>query len=289
MRLSEEDCRAAFAKWLRTGFVTGVTRGDGVEYKFNPWHDPATGRFTFANTGVFHGGGGNATTDAMGRRPQRPKPDTPGRQRPRGWGDGGFTGGGGGRSGGGGATGPGWPDPPAHRKGPPAPPTRSMPAMAGSVAPSRRASAGDAERFREIVRNGYTYRIDSRGRTRRISGTLTLHRAPRSRSAQSRAGGADRRPGDDGGHYIARRFNGPAEAFNHFAQDGNFNRGRYRALEDEWARERTKGRNVVVKILPVFYERSSRPSVVDVSYWVDEQKKSVKFVNERQGGARGNR
>ncbi|MHA6723215.1 hypothetical protein [Sphingomonas sp. RS2018] len=38
----------------------------------------------------------------------------------------------------------------------------------------------------------------------------------------------------------------PTEAFNHFAQDATFNRGRYRSLEDEWARDKRAGRTVAV-------------------------------------------
>lgn len=43
------------------------------------------------------------------------------------------------------------------------------------------------------------------------------------------------------GHHIAARFNGPTEAFNHFAQDANFNRRGYRWLEDEWTRDKRAG------------------------------------------------
>jgi hypothetical protein len=89
-----------------------------------------------------------------------------------------------------------------------------------------------SEQFRTVVRNGYSYKIDSRERTRRVFGVLTVADASvRSRTSQRQAGGAERRASDDGGHYIAARFNGPSEAFNHFAQDANFNRGGYRVLE----------------------------------------------------------
>ena len=57
---------------------------------------------------------------------------------------------------------------------------------------------------------------------------------------------------DDGGHYIARRFNGPTDAFNHFAQNANFNRGGYRALEDRWAKAIRDGKKVRVKIIPFY-------------------------------------
>jgi hypothetical protein len=94
-------------------------------------------------------------------------------------------------------------------------------------------------------------------------------------------GEIQRRASDDGGHYIASRFNGPTEAFNHFAQDANFNRGGYRVLEDEWARDKRAGRAVAVKIVPRFDGTSVRPSVIDVWWTVDGEGKSLKFPNER--------
>lgn len=73
MEISADERRQAFSIWLRTGRLPRVKGADGIEIKFNPWHDPENGRFTFANTGRY-----------FGRR-----------------GSGGFTGGGGGSSGGG--------------------------------------------------------------------------------------------------------------------------------------------------------------------------------------------
>jgi hypothetical protein len=111
---------------------------------------------------------------------------------------------------------------------------------------------------------------------------LTVAEAPsRSRTSQRQAGGAERRITDDGGHYIAARFNGPTEAFNHFAQDANFNRGGYRLLEDEWAREKRAGRAVTVKIAPQFNGNSVRPSMINVWWTVDGKVKSLRFLNER--------
>lgn len=140
------------------------------------------------------------------------------------------------------------------------------------------------------MRNGYEYQIDGRQRIRRISGTLTLNsQQRRSRAAQSRAGGPDRRSSDHGGHYIARRFNGPTEAFNHFAQDASFNQGAYRALEDEWARAKRAGKHVTVKIVPVYDGSSERPSAIDVWFWIDGDKRSLRFPNERQEANRADR
>ena len=52
--LSHDTGRRAFALWLRTGKVpiADAASADGVELKFNPYHDPRNGRFTFAPGGV---------------------------------------------------------------------------------------------------------------------------------------------------------------------------------------------------------------------------------------------
>jgi hypothetical protein len=110
----------------------------------------------------------------------------------------------------------------------------------------------------------------------------------RSRISQSRAGGLERRTTDDGGHFIAARFNGPTAAFNHFAQDSNINRGKYRLLEDEWAREKRAGKRITVQIAPHFEGGSTRPSTIDVSWTVDGVEKSVKVPNERSEKRRAN-
>jgi len=246
-----------------------------VEVKFNPWHDPEDGQFTFANSGRYFGS----------------------------WLRGGFTGGGGGRFGGGGATGT-W-DAADKRAKPKASssqrsrtigrveaPPKIVPAPAPVPAgvPSPRASrqSTTAEKLRSVVRNGYEYQIDASGRTRRITGTLTMSETQlRSRRAQAQAGGVDRRTSDDGGHYIAARFNGPTEAFNHFAQDANFNRGRYRALEDQWARAKNGGKQVSGRIVPVYDGLSKRPSTINVWFSVDGALKSVRFSNEHREASLG--
>ena len=103
------------------------------------------------------------------------------------------------------------------------------------------------------------------------------------------AGGVDRRATDDGGHYVAPRFNGPTEAFNHFAQDANFNRGRYRVLEDQWARAMRAGKRVRVRIAPAYEGSSRRPSYLNVWFWIDGKRQSLQFPNESLETARAKR
>jgi LysM repeat protein len=67
--------------------------------------------------------------------------------------------------------------------------------------------------WRRETKDGYDFHIDVAARTRRTSGALSLaEKAARSRRNQAAAGKPDRLASDDGGHYIAARFNGPATA-----------------------------------------------------------------------------
>ncbi len=309
MDIMDDARRRAFSVWLRTGRMPDLH--GPVEVKFNPWHDPQDGRFTFAGRGQFFAGGGRRRDPIEARtgtgiverdenRPsggsaprRREKPATPAQARtaarPGSWSGGGFTGGGGGSFGGAGASAT-LARPKEARRSPaprggagsavilkprgPVPVRQRPPAKAPTPLPA-------AEQRHDIVRNGYTFQIDGRGRTRHVSGSLTLASASvRSRTVQARAGGAERRRTDDGGHYIAARFNGPAEAFNHFAQDSAVNRGKYRAIEDQWARDKRTGKSVKVRIAPNYERSSVRPSVVDVWWETDGVRYSQKVSND---------
>ena len=255
MDISAGERRQDFSEWLRTGRAVR----NGVEFKFNPYHDPANGRFTTASGG---------------------------------WMGGGFTGGGGGSFGGGGASGS-WSSTgkPAKAPGNASPLPRPVPPVSAVVAatPVIQQRLQLAPNPRRVVRNGYEYRIDAEDRTTGVSGTLTLSGTQlRSGRIQAQAGGPDRRPKtDDGGHYIAARFNGPTDAFNHFAQDANFNRGGYRVLENQWADETKSGKQVTVRITPSYDGASKRPAAIDVWYSIDGNEKKRHFPNERQEKRRG--
>ena len=311
IQISDEQRRAAFRLWLRTGRLPSVNNPDDVELKFNPWHDPEDGRFTFAGAGRYFGQGhgdsgghGSAAAPSSLRRgpatsrhrpssganagggnaslPSSSSTQSGGQRRSPSdgsWRGGGFTGGGGGSFGGAGATSTApWSDP----SSPPRRPSGSGTTNGGTEPPEhRRPAAPGREQFGTKTSNGYNYEIDAAGRTRRISGSLTVaDKHVRSRSAQARAGGADRRPTDDGGHYIAARFNGPTDAFNHFAQDANFNRGDYRVLEDDWGRAKRAGKKVTVKIVPVYVGISKRPAAINVWFTIDGRLGSQQFSNE---------
>lgn len=340
MNMSVER-RRDFGIWMRTG--QWPLRGDfrKRELKFNRWHDPKDGQFTFSGAGRYYGPGSSRRSDGpnqaapkieyvndsrlrsistreevevwrtkelaeRGHLPEyrraieeqyrrylhqlahparnhttnaglsdRPTPSPPGRDSsPRR--EAGFSGGGGG-FGGGGASGE-WSAPSPQE-------VRDDRLSSEGRFRGRQGPTSFGDPWRHVARNGYLYEIDEQNRTRRVSGDISLNSAQgRSRSVQRAAGGPDRRAGDQGGHYIARRFNGPTEAFNHFAQDGNFNRSDYAKLEEEWAKAKRLGKNVRVKIVPVYEGSSQRPSVLNVWFWIDGVRKSARLPNESQGG-----
>lgn len=134
--------------------------------------------------------------------------------------------------------------------------------------------------WRRTTKNGYTFAIDPLERTRQVVGRIASNaNQGRSKTSQAKAGGSDRLPADHGGHYIARRFNGPTDPFNHFAQDRSFNIGEYRKLENEWAKADREGKTVRVRITPLFEGASKRPYQITVEYDVDKKYRHVGFPN----------
>lgn len=62
--------RRVFGVWLRTGHLPSPWP-DGIEVKFNPWHDPEDGRFTFAGPGHYYGAGGGEPANRRSDRAPR--------------------------------------------------------------------------------------------------------------------------------------------------------------------------------------------------------------------------
>jgi hypothetical protein len=262
--------RSSFDLFLRTGLKFRHPAGDRVEVKFNPWHDPDDGRFTFANQG-------NHFAKGAGQL------------------------GGGGSFGGGGATSrERWPidDPKGSPQG-----QRSGTSGTRSKPPFRPNSYGKGDEkhgrpvdapltrvfqradkpapLRVESKNGYRYGIDPSSRTLRVRGIVTADKPTeaRSKQAQAQAGGSDRLKTDDGGHFVAHRLNGPRDAYNHFAQDRNFNRSAYAKFENEIAKAATAGKKVVIEIDAVYEGASKRPSIIYVVYEIDGKRTSRLFPN----------
>lgn len=137
---------------------------------------------------------------------------------------------------------------------------------------------------RTMVRNGYKYEFDDKNRVIRINGDLVGNSVQgRSKISQLRAGGVDRLGTDEGGHFVGRRFDGPLDDFNHFAQDRNFNRGAYKTLENSWQRALDNGSSVYVDIKPNYLGDSLRPQSLRIDYTIDEVP-YYKLLMNRLGG-----
>lgn len=164
MRDSAHGQQSGCAIWMRTGRWRNPEASAGIERKFNPWHDPDDGRFTFAGQGRHHGSGGTGSS----------APTQPRKRRKIGTGGGSFGGAGAHASYGGSA--------PTRSVRKPAPrkPSTPLRAVPGPTPLRTRPSVKPAParpirtpRWRKVVRNGYIFQLDELDNTRQIDGTLT--------------------------------------------------------------------------------------------------------------------
>jgi hypothetical protein len=91
-------------------------------------------------------------------------------------------------------------------------------------------------------------------------------------------------PTDQGGHYIGRRFDGPMDDFNHFAQNGNFNNSAYKKLENSWQKALENGQSVKVEIVPSYTGTSLRPDSITVRQWIGDVEKAPITYGNNYGG-----
>lgn len=246
----------AFSFWLRTGRLPRWARDAVPERKYNPWHDPDDGRFTLAGTGRYFGRGTSVDGVRMHESVSEPKDNL--------------------AQNGGGASGS-YPIPRPVRDKVDDRPTDTL------RTPLARIAANNAKGWRRTMVNQYDWWLDADGKLMEVEGTFRLTGGRRrSRGNQRRAGRPDRRPTDEGGHYIPPRLNGPTNAFNHFPQDFNFNRSRYLRLENQWVNAVRDGKRVDFRIVPIYKGRSLRPDYVNVIFWIDGKRHSLKLANESE-------
>lgn len=134
-------------------------------------------------------------------------------------------------------------------------------------------------------RNGYEYKTDELGRTQLVTGDLDLTEGNRT-PLQTEVGhmGVD---GDEGGHLIGTRFNGPTDAFNLVPQDANLNRGEWKAMENSWADGMSNGQEVKVMVEPVYGDNSIRPESFEVLSQVDGELTYTSFLNQPSSKTKG--
>jgi DNA/RNA non-specific endonuclease len=164
---------------------------------------------------------------------------------------------------------------------------RAKAALEAEEAAGDAAKAGDGVHVSAtpVTKNGYNYYVDDKGRVTKAEGDLTLNKEQgRNQTAQLEAGGVDRLPDDQGGHYMGRRFNGPTDEINHFAQNGNFNQGSYKTLENSWERALNNGQSVRIEITPSYVGDSLRPSILTVRQWIDVVPQNTRVFGNAPGG-----
>ena len=83
---------------------------------------------------------------------------------------------------------------------------------------------------------------------------------------------------------IASIFNGPGEKLNLLPMNGNLNKGICKAMENTWASALKEGKQIGVKIEPVYSGKSVRPDSFNVDYSIGGVRpKEIVFKNSPGG------
>jgi len=128
--------------------------------------------------------------------------------------------------------------------------------------------------------DGYLYKTDGLGRVKSVSGKLRLN--PRGRNTYQQGKSVDLKDGldgDQGGHLIGDRFDGPGEQINYVPQKGSLNQGAYKKLENKWAKALEENKTVEVKIENIYSGDSKRPIGQTVESTIDGKTTRTDFFN----------
>lgn len=129
--------------------------------------------------------------------------------------------------------------------------------------------------------NGYHYKTDEMGRIVEASGILKLSDPDYKRNMEDvrQKEGQEYRSNDDMGHLIGHQFGGCDKLGNLVPMDAKLNKGDFEKLENTLAAEVKDGKDVKLKVEPVYDNDSNRPSEFKVTYTVDGEKDVVVFKN----------
>ena len=132
--------------------------------------------------------------------------------------------------------------------------------------------------------NGYEYTTDKEGRIVSAEGKLHLKdhegRLPIKDSIEV-IGKGDQLAGDYRGHLIGDQFGGSNGLENMVPQDANINRNDFRNFENELAKNVKDGKEVKVKVEPIYEADSWRPSGIISTYFINGEE-SVRFFPNSQ-------
>ncbi|WP_196603020.1 DNA/RNA non-specific endonuclease [Pectinatus frisingensis] len=86
----------------------------------------------------------------------------------------------------------------------------------------------------------------------------------------------------DDGHLIASIFKGSGDIDNLVPMNSTLNRSKYKSLENTWKKALADGKEVKVKIEPIYEGNSSRPSQFGVNYFINGGKFSAELTNYKE-------
>lgn len=128
----------------------------------------------------------------------------------------------------------------------------------------------------EYVYNGIKYKTDANGEIISWEGKPFYNpEGERDAGAQTDAGGQDRKPGDDGGHLVARITGGSAGNENLVPMRDTINRGDYKKAENEIVNALKNGSEVTEKGTVIREGSDSRPTKVEMQYFYDDVNKDL--------------
>ena len=125
----------------------------------------------------------------------------------------------------------------------------------------------------QIKVDDYSYFTDEAGRVNKVSGELKLEAKDRNIYQQRKS--VEIKNGikgeDQGGHKIARIFNGPGEQINYVPQTPKLNNGEWKSMENSWKKSLSEGKKIEVDIQIIYDSDKStkRPLVFFVEYKID--------------------
>ena len=133
--------------------------------------------------------------------------------------------------------------------------------------------------------NGYKYKTDEKGRIVSAEGTLHLKNREgrlKIRDSIEDIGKKKKKEGDDRGHLIGDQFDGSNGLENMIPQDADINEKDFRNFENQLAEEVRSGKEVYVKVEPIYEGDSRRPVAIVVTYSIDGEESVRVFPNGKE-------
>lgn len=136
----------------------------------------------------------------------------------------------------------------------------------------------------EFEINGYKYKTDSEGRVISAEGKLRRSQEhKRNMEKMDVVSKGDKMKGDEIGHLIAKMFGGSDKLENLVPMSKELNRSDYKKMENELKSAVDDGKDVRLKVEPIYDGDSHRPTEIRATYTIDGDTTVRVFRNEGGG------